>query len=48
MQNYEIKNSNITEDVKMTRIQEDLKKKEHDVEVKKLKDKLAMLESSRN
>jgi hypothetical protein len=48
MMNYEIKNSNVSEDQKMHKIQEDLKNKEHNNELKKLKDKLAMVESSRN
>lgn len=48
MQKYEISNTNVTEDQKMAKIQEDLKKKEHLNEVKKLKDKLAMVEASRN
>jgi len=48
MMNYEVKNSNVTEEHKMTKIQEDLKNKEHLNEMKKLKDKLAMVTSRRD
>lgn len=48
MQRYEKQHVDQSEDQKMHRLQEDLKSKEHSNEVKKLKDKLAMVESSRN
>lgn len=48
MTKYEVDRFDNNEDGKMVKVQMDLIKKESSVEVKKLKDKLAMMESSRN
>ena len=48
MMSYEVKSSNVSEEQKMSRLQDDLKSKEHQNELKKLKDKLAMITASRD
>lgn len=47
MQQYEIQKSGVTEDQKMSKMTDDLKKKEHDSELSKIKNKLLLLEASK-
>lgn len=47
MQQYEIQKSGVTEDQKMSKMTDDLKKKEHDSELSKIKSKLLLLEASK-
>ena len=47
MQQYEIQKSGVTEDQKMSKMTDDLKRKEHDSEMSKIKSKLVMLEASK-
>lgn len=48
MQSYEIKSSDTTEDKKMLKIKDDMIKREHEDEVKRLQEKIRLLEKSRN
>ena len=47
MQQYEIEKSGVSEDKKMNQISEELKRKEQDSEVSKVKSKLVMIEQSK-
>ena len=47
MQQYEIQKSGVTEDQKMSKMTDDLKRKEHDSEMSNIKSKLVMLEASK-
>ena len=48
MQSYEIKNSNTTEDSKMIKIKDEMVKRDHEDVVKRLQEKIRLLEKSRN
>jgi len=47
MQQYEIQKSGVSEDQKMSKMTDDLKRKEHDSEMSKIKSKLVMIEASK-